>query len=622
MELRRQQALELPTAPGRLDAWPVGGRTRHLPGRRLALAVLAALLVGAGAAHAQPPPAAPSYDERGNLIGTPFVPEPEQPLLTEEEALGRALANDKVADWVARYPERTLTDEAVLDEDARVWTVKVWSSRPDAGQIVLAKVDDVSGAVTEAWTGPQVAWKMARGYDGAFGRKINEPWVWLSFCAVFLLGLADLRRPLSVRNLDLLVLLSFGISLWFFNRGDVFTAMPLAYPPLLYLLARMAWIGWRGRGSPSRALWPVWVLLAATVFLAGFRFGLNLRASNVIDVGLAGVIGAQRIAADGESPYGNMPTDEGEECGEPDAEGYVRERIQTNGRCEVANGRGDTYGPVSYLAYVPGFLAMGWSYEWDDLPAAHFTSLLWDGLALLGMGLLGFRFGGARLGATLAFAWAAYPFTQYASNSNTNDTIPAVFLVFGFWLVTSPWARGAAVGLAAWTKFAALIVAPLWIGYRRRGAGSAVLGFMLATLASFLVLLLEPDLVEAVRTFVERTLAWQVDRESPFSIWGWGQYEAEGIPDLQLVQRLLQGLVLLAAVAVAFVPRHPSPLQLAALTGAMIASFELVLTHWFYLYIPWFFPFAAFALLAGAPALRAREAEQRESERRELVAAA
>ena len=26
--------------------------------------------------------------------------------------------------------------------------------------------DDTSGAVSEAWTGPQVAWKMARGYDG------------------------------------------------------------------------------------------------------------------------------------------------------------------------------------------------------------------------------------------------------------------------------------------------------------------------------------------------------------------------------------------------------------------------------------------------------------------------
>ena len=58
-----------------------------------------------------------------------------------------------------------------------------------------------------------------------------------------------------------------------------------------------AWPGsaWKGRGSPSRALWPVWVLLAATVFLAGFRFGLNVRASNVIDVGLRG---RHRRAAD------------------------------------------------------------------------------------------------------------------------------------------------------------------------------------------------------------------------------------------------------------------------------------------------------------------------------------
>ena len=592
--------MELPTAPG-----------------RLAFVVLAALVLGAGAAHAQAqgPPVAPSYDERGNLIGTPFVPEPEEPLLTEQEAVDRALAKDKVADWVARYPERTLTDEALFDEDTRVWTVKVWSSRPEAGQIVLAKVDDITGAVTEAWTGPQVAWKMARGYDGAFGRKINEPWVWLSFCAVFLLGLADLRRLLSVRNLDLLVLLSFGISLWFFNRGDVFTAMPLAYPPLLYLLARMAWVGWRGRGSPSRALWPVWALLAATVFLAGFRFGLNLRASNVIDVGLAGVIGAQRIAGDGESPYGNMPTDEGEECGEPDAEGYVRERIQTNGRCEVANGRGDTYGPVSYLAYVPGFLAMGWSYEWDDLPAAHFTSLLWDGLALIGMGLLGFRFGGARLGATLAFAWAAYPFTQYVSSSNSNDAIMPALLVWGLVFVTSSPARGLFAGLAAWTKFAAFLLFPLWASYPRatrwpRGQLLFLGGALLATAIGFWILLLEPDPLHAARVFWDRTFGWQLSRPSPFSIWDWDEYP--GFPDLHVVQTLLKMLLVVAALALAFVPRTRNVVQLAALSGALLIGFELVLTHWFYLYIPWFFPFVAFALLVPASVRVARPEPQPE----------
>ncbi|MBA3331407.1 MAG: hypothetical protein H0T39_11185, partial [Actinobacteria bacterium] len=64
-------------------------------------------------------------------------------------------------------------------------------------------------------------------------------------------------------------------------------------------------------------------------------------------------------------------------------------------------------------------------------------------------------------------------------------------------------------------------------------------------------------------------------------------------------------------------------LQLAALTGALLVGFELVLTHWSWLYIPWFFPFAAFALLAAAPAVIIhRDADERsEREARELVSA-
>jgi hypothetical protein len=588
---------------------------------RVAAAVLCALALAAPALAA---PTTPVYDGQGNLVETSFAPDPSRAQLSKDEATARFLADGKVAAWLDRYPPNPTTD-ADYDRDTRRWTVKVWSG--EAGQIALGKVDDVSGAVVEAWTGPQVAWKMARGYDGAFGGKtLNSIPVWLGFCLLFLLGLADLRRPLALRNLDLLALLSFSISLWFFDRGEIFWSAPLALPPLLYVIARLGWIGARGRRPTApRPVWPVWALAAATVFLLGFRIGLNVEAPySVIDVGYAGVIGAHRIS-NGEAPYGHFPI-QGDRpaCGPADAEGEIRNRVQTNGRCESSNDRGDTYGPVSYLAYLPGYWLFGWSGKWpgDTLPAVHFTSIAFDLLAVLGMALVGLRFGGARLASTLAFAWVAYPFTQYASNSNTNDTIPAVLLLFGFWLVTSPWARGAAVALASWAKFAALIVAPLWAGYRRGDAGRVALGFLLATVLSFLVLLLEPDLAEAVRTFADRTVLWQLERESPFSIWGWGQYHAAGIPDLHLVQRVLQGLLVVAAVALAFVPRRPSPLQLAALTGALIAGLELVLTHWFYLYIPWFFPFAAFALLAGAPVLRAREAEPRESERRELVAAA
>jgi hypothetical protein len=527
------------------------------------------------------------------------------------------LENDKVADWLERYPRKGRVTDATYEADSSkcaagaqggCWTVHVWWSKNekvDAGEIAQGKVDDRTTAVTEAWTGPQVAWKMARGYEGAFGgRKINSVPVWLAFCVVFLLGLADFRRPLSIRNLDLLVLLSFSVSLLYFNDGDIFTSVPLAYPPLVYLLARCVWIGWRGQPVRAvRPLWPAWILLAATVFLAGFRIGLNLEDSNVIDVGYAGVIGAQRIAS-GVMPYGNFP-EEGDlkACGPADSAGEIRDRIQKNGRCESANPLGDTYGPVAYETYLPGYWIRGWSGKWDDLPAVHLTSILFDVLCIVGMGLVGLRLGGPWLGAALAFAWAAFPFTQYVSMSNTNDSIVPVFLIFGFWLAVSAWLRGVFVALSGWTKFATLVVAPLWFTYpgpvrRPRPALAFSAGFVLATAVAFSVLLLDAHPIEAAETFYDRTLKTQITRESPFSLWDWAQYHARGIPDLHVVQWVLEGLLIVGAVAAAFFPARKTPLQLAALTGALLIGFELVLTHWFYLYIPWFFPFLMFALLA------------------------
>jgi hypothetical protein len=491
----------------------------------------------------------------------------------------------------------------------RTWVVKAWSG--DAGQIALVTVEDTTGRVRDAWTGPQVAWKMARGRPGAFGGKtLLTWWVWGLLALGFFVGLADLRRPLSMRNLDLLVLLSFSVSLLCFNRGEIFRSVPLVYPPLAYLLARGLWIGFRGRAVPLRPLWPVWVLAVAAVFLLGFRVGLNVESPRgVIDVGFAGVIGASRIL-DGEAPYGHMPIrGDLEPCGPEDAEGDVRDHIQTNGRCESANEHGDTYGPVSYLAYVPAVLVFGWSGKWDSLPAAHATSIAFDLLTVFGLVLVGLRFGGARLAAALAFAWAAYPFTAYTLNANTNDTIMPAALVWGFWLVSSPWARGAAVALAGWTKFGALLLAPLWAGYpslRARSVTRFAVAFAAATVAAFSILLLEPDLWEGARTFWDRTIDYQVSRDSPFSLWGWGQYHASGIPDFGFVQPVLAACVVALALALGAVPRRKSPIELAALTAAVLAAFQVTLSHWFYLYIPWLFPFVALWLLlprtTGLPA--------------------
>ncbi len=554
------------------------------------------------------------------------VPAQTNPRLTNAQATKILLRDAKVASWLERYPKNPVT-QTTLDKGE--WTVNVYSGK--AGEIATGTVDDGTGTVTEAWTGAQVAWRMARGYPGAFGgTKINSYSVWLGFCAAFLIGLADWRRPLSLRNLDLVALLAFSVPLWFFNHGHVFASASLVVPVLVWLLVRCLWIARTDRPARGAAVWPVWLLAAATVFLAGFRIGLDIRASNVIDVGYSGIIGAERIAHEGKSPYGNFPQ-EGSlpTCGPADASGEVRDRIQTNGRCENANPLGDTYGPVSYLAYIPGYLVFGWSGMWDSLPAVKATTVLFDLLAMLGLALVGRRFGGPRLAATLAFAWAAWPFTQYAASSNTNDTIGPVLLLYGFLLVTSDLGRGVFAALSGWTKFASLIVAPLWSGYpearRPRAIARYWIAFALATLAAFFVVFLEPSPLHAVRVFWDRTIGFQTGRSAPWSIWDWRQYHASGIPNLHLVQQVLEVVLVIGALACAWWPRVRSPLRFAALTAALLIGFQLVLTYWIYLYLPWFFPFAALTLVAAPHVLPAASPagalDDDDSAERALVAA-
>ena len=122
------------------------------------------------------------------------------------------------------------------------------------------------------------------------------------------------------------------------------------------------------------------------MFLVGFRIGLNVTNSNVIDVGYAGVIGADKLIR-GQHLYGRWPHD---------------------------NAQGDTYGPVNYYAYVPFRALFGWSGSWDDLPAAHAAAVAFDLLMLIGLFFLGRMIRGPSLGVVLAYGWAAYPFTLYA----------------------------------------------------------------------------------------------------------------------------------------------------------------------------------------------------------------
>jgi len=504
------------------------------------------------------------------------------PSVSREQAIAAADRDPNVREY--ERGEGELAATATVNDGGR-WEVAYFS---DGEQLALVVVDRDSGEVVESWTGHQVAWKMARGYSGAFGHKLNAPYVFLPLCAIFLLGLVDWRRWRRVANLDLLVLLAFGISHYFFNRANIGVSVPLVYPVLLYLLGRCLWIGWRGMGEGLRPIWPVAWMLVAALFLMGFRVGLNVADSGAIDVGYAGVVGADRIAH-GEPIYDNFPDD-------------------------ISSG--DTYGPVNYLTYVPFEAIWPWSGEWDDIPAAHGAAVLFDVGTFLLLIVLGMRIrpgpAGHRLATTLAFGWAAYPYTAYALESNSNDALIAALLVATLLFAAKPLARGALLAGAVWTKFVAAPLAPMYLTYSK-GPSSAggvrarpraqdtpgrpallfIAAFSLATAA----VLLWPALDPGLTTFYDRTIATQAGRESPFSIWGQTSLEPIRIA-------LLVGLGALS-VALAFVPRRKSLVQLAALSAALLILLQLTLQHWFYLYIVWFYPLLLIAL-AALPARTSR----------------
>ncbi|CAN0498392.1 unnamed protein product, partial [Phaeothamnion confervicola] len=142
--------------------------------------------------------------------------------LTDDEVTAIAQTSQRLNDWTrGRRIARTAVQ---FDATTGIHTYFAVSKDAAGEETVEAQVlvADDSGQITEVRTGPQVAWSMARGYRGAFGRAINRPPIWLWLSIFFLLPLLPFLRPrslLSLRTLDLLVLLSFGISLIWFNRG-------------------------------------------------------------------------------------------------------------------------------------------------------------------------------------------------------------------------------------------------------------------------------------------------------------------------------------------------------------------------------------------------------------------
>jgi len=634
-----------------------------------------------------------------NLTYSPggFPDTPDDYEIGALQTLRVADADPKVVERKASLGGGEKLTAAVTAEAVRVWEVGYFL----AGEKVnLVVVDATSGEVTESWTGSAVDWPMARGHEGQFGHLLNAPWIWGPLAGIFLLGLWDFRRWRKWVHLDLVVLLSFGVSQAFFNAAEIGISVPLYYPPLLYLLARMLWLGFRGgdrggtAGEGLRPTMPTALLAALAIGLIVLRIAANVADSGVIDVGYAGVIGADKIT-DSQPIYG--------ESSFPDD-----------------NSTGDTYGPANYFAYVPFEAALPWSGSWDDLPAAHAAAIFFDLATVAGLFMLGrllvrrreagegareagasahgggtWELGGgegaapgaggrssalasdgyprdtadpasprgsagypvdsrgyqseeippappapaaggrlARLrprlpartpenaaGVTLAFAWVAYPYSAFALQSNSNDSLIAALLVWSLVAFASPLARGGLLAAASLAKFAPLALVPLYAagerGLRlrvpeaRHALLRPLLLFTAAFLAGAVLLLAHPAVDPGLADFYDRTLRSQLERVSPFSIWGQA--------DLEWLHTVLKAAAVALAVLVAFVPRERSLAQVAALGAAVIIAAQLTVEHWFYLYIPWFLPMLLAALLMGRRAGAEHAPTRREEEFREML---
>lgn len=497
--------------------------------------------------------------------------------LTAAEVERIAAANSAVRAELRRHPDAVPYE---YTKGPGQWQVSWFSAGRNQVELLQVYLDDATGKVTQVWTGFQVAWTMARGYPGAFGRRVNSWYVWVPLCLLFFVPFVPWRRTRSWRagrgrrawsllHVDLLALLGLSISLALFNHHKIGISTPIMYPFMLYLLVRMLLLGF-GRGRPREPLRlgvPVSWLAIGVVFLVGFRIGLNVVNSNVIDVGYAGVIGANKLLHD-QPLYGNWPKD---------------------------NASGDTYGPVAYYAYVPFRAIFGWSGTWDDLPAAHAAAIVFDLMTLLLLFWLGRRLRGPTLGIVLAYAWAAFPFTLWTLSSNTNDSLVALLLVAALLAITSAPARGVLGALAGLTKFAPFALAPLLLrGVDPPPRRRQVVLYVVAFAATLVVAMLPVLLDNNWHAFWRDTISYQAGRSSPFSIWGlWG--------GLGIEQHLVQGATVALGIAVMFVPRRRGPVEVAALGAALLIALQLGAGYWLYSYIVWFFPFVAVALFASFP---------------------
>ena len=248
-------------------------RHRRLsPGRRGVLLTRAA---------ARPPPRRPRRVGRGDDAAHDARPAVERrrtrrrPRLTEAEAIEASSRTRRSRDWLERYPPEPVTD-ATFDRRTRTWTVHVWSG--EAGEVARASSATPTAGSPRPGRGHRSPgrWPRAaparsagsssrRGRSGSASRRSSCSGS--STCGGRSAAHARPARAPLVRRLARVLQPRRGLPERRARRA------PARLPARAHGVDRLPPAS---RPDLLRSRWPVWALAAATLFLVGFRVGLNV----------------------------------------------------------------------------------------------------------------------------------------------------------------------------------------------------------------------------------------------------------------------------------------------------------------------------------------------------------
>lgn len=342
---------------------------------------------------------------------------------------------------------------------------------------------------------------------------------------------------------------------------------------------------------------PTWFFVSAIIIflplyaLFGFIFPVS-------DVGESGITGASLLRS-GEAVYGNFP--------------------------DVPDQMGSSYGPLTYLFYVPFDFLSPWANEGlPNFMGARYGNLLLLFLILGTVFLIGKKFYNTR-GALLAtFAFLSFPGNLVPVGFVSNDLLFAWTLLLTLLFAGKPAARGVLTGISVMTKWFSIPLAPLFSKIDAKGVrtlqkaewiksprelftNNKTIFWPLFALTAGLWLLLGQSISLDRGSFLDNTFGAQFAVESPFVLWSY-------LPEAKV---FLQPVLILLALSSALVPlfmRQKISVGLAA-AGATITLIllQMSLNDWFYTFVIWFYPLLVFALLKEPQWGRSEKEPQRQS---------